>query len=278
MSCANAVSCRFSGVVQVVIGTSRATAIGLATSGADDQRDQVRRQRRRRREREPPPAAPVVVVADHLAVRYRDRLVGHARHAQPPHRLERRLVEAREQAPRVRRLELRDRDAARAVEAAQPRAERPAIGDAHGALARRQILGERQRHGLALGVRRRLRGDGRAAPTSALAVRHLQADRVHGDRAARGAQRDFDRQLAFEPVAVQVEAQVRVVGLRLDVGREAKVFSQRHAGVSSGEGAFYTNLRADVARVAGHRAAQSRPTTPTRPFVSRISAGSSPAS
>ena len=54
--------------------------------------------------------------------------------------------------------------------------------------------------------------DRRARPTSAIGVRHLQPDRVQGDRAPRGAPSvSVDGQLAFEPVAVQVEAQVGVV-------------------------------------------------------------------
>ena len=62
-------------------------------------------------------------------------------------------------------------------------------------------------------------------------VQHLQPDRVHGDRAPRGAQRHLDGQLAFEPVAVQIQAQVGVVGLGLDVGRKPKVFSEGQSGL-----------------------------------------------
>ena len=103
------------------IGTSRAIAIGLGTSGPTTSATRYDDSGGVGANVSAPAAVPVVVVADDAAVRDRDRLVRDARHAQPPHRLERRLVEAREQPARVGRLELRDRDAARAVKAAQAR-------------------------------------------------------------------------------------------------------------------------------------------------------------
>jgi len=195
---------------------------------ADHQRDEVGRQRRRRREADPPAAAAVVFIEDDHAVRDRGGPRGDAGDGHLPDGLEGRLVEAGEQPARVGGLELCDGEGAGAVQAAQPRAERAPVGDAE--LGRgRKVLRERQRDGLALGVRGRGRGARRPGGSAELGRGHLQPDAVERDDAPRAVQRQRDGHRPLEAIGVEVEAQVGVVPGRSGVRGETEVFSERHA-------------------------------------------------
>ena len=188
-----------------------------------------------------PPAAPVASSRTTSPFEIATASVGHA----APRAAARRALNAGSSkqgnsAARVGRLELGDGDAARAVEAAQPGAEGAPVGDAQRAPRRPAARSANASvtvslSASAVGVGRR----SRRWPTSRVGVRHLQADRVHGDRAPRGAQRAARwpaRLRTGRPPGRGAGRRRSVLGLT-SVGRR-KFFPERHAGPQGGAGAF----------------------------------------
>ncbi len=159
------------------------------------------------------------------------------RHRDPEARLHRGLVEAREEAPRVGGLELRERVAlalvARGVEAAQVVAQLARERELYLDLAGSYRSREAERDRLTLGTRLDARAEqalvGRDARAGDAQLGGVQLDRAH-------RRAELHRDLQFAAVlgsALGIDVEVQVVVARDDVAGEAMACAAPRAGRSA---------------------------------------------
>ncbi len=197
---------------------------------ADAERDQVTGERRRFLERHLPGAAFVRVLLDR-AVADRTGTLGDL-HRDLPARLESGLVEAGEHAARVGGLELRHRQRAGAVEAAQAGRELAAPRDLQHRIAFGQLAVERQRHGLAVGIGDQRAGAQRLASRAGAGTLEVELERMQRDLAARFGEPHFQLEAARERAGGELQREVSAIADRPHVEGKTEVLaeSQGHGG------------------------------------------------
>ena len=190
-------------------------------------RDQVAGQRRRLAEGDRPPPVRPGLVLDHPAVRDGGGAGRDLQQLQAPARLERRLVEAREDAARVGGLELGHGDRPGAVQAAQARGELAAPGEVDDGGARRDLLVQREGDRLALRVG--LDAAHADRPASCPQARPVdgQLDRVQDQLAPGLVEPHLQLDPSLERAGVEVGGEMRGIAHRMRVEGQAEVLAQR---------------------------------------------------